>query len=718
MHARSLVTACLLAACARSGKPRPPAPAEDDAAVSVPDSAGRDLAAPDLAPQRYTPPRSPRAELDLNDGWRFVRMDVPGAEQTGFDDRAWAAIKLPHTWNNLDGQDGGGNYYRGVGWYRRHLVLPAAAAGQRLYLQFDAASITAAVHVNGRLVGQHKGAFSAFRLDVTADLKAGDNVIAVQVDNTGDRDTPTLGGDFNLEGGLYRPVHLLTTDAVHIDVEDFASPGIYLRTTNVTARSADLSALVKLKNADAGPHPVRVTLTIAAPDGTVLQRLTADRSLAPGTDAVTLAATVPSPHLWNGRLDPYLYSANVELSEGGTVRDLVTEPLGFRSFSVDASEGFLLNGQPYDLHGANRHQDWWDLGWAIGPQQHQTDMDLLMEMGATVVRLCHYQHGQFFHGLADRSGLIVWSELGLVNQISSSPAFAASARQQLTELIRQNFNHPSIVFWSLSNELLGGPDYLPLMTELNALAHQEDPGRLTTLATNNGDGAPITAIPDVIAHNEYFGWYYGNADEIAGWADRLHQRLPALKIGLSEYGAGASAAYHSASPVKLDYTEEYQALFHETYWKALATRKFLWGKFVWQMFDSASDGRKEADQAGRNNKGLVSSDRTIRKDAFYWYKANWTSAPFVHLTSRRFSKRTLPTADVKIYANTPSVELLVGGKSLGSKTSADHIFLWPAVPLTLGENLLRATAPGGVTDEMTLTRVVAPDAGSPDAGRD
>jgi beta-galactosidase len=719
MLTRALAIVFCLLACAKTTKPKATVPPPDgDAAASEPDAARSRDAAPDLAATRYTPPASPRQEIDLLDGWRFIRMDVAGAEQPGFDDAAWTAVQVPHTWNNLDGQDGGGNYYRGIGWYRRHLAVPAALKGRALFLQFDAASIAAEVFVNGRRVGQHKGAFAAFRFDVGADLKPGqDNVVAVKVSNAGDADVPTLGGDFNLEGGLYRPVHLLATDTVHLDVEDFASPGIYLRTANVGPQSADLSALVKLKNADASPHPVRLTLTLVSPDGTVFQRLSADQTLAPGNDAVTLAATVRAPHLWNGRLDPFVYSAYLELREGEVVRDLVVEPLGFRSFSVDADRGFLLNGQPYDLHGANRHQDWWNLGWAIGPEQQQADLALLMEMGATVVRLCHYQHARTFHALADRSGLVVWAELGLVNGISASPAFAASARQQLTELIRQNFNHPSIVFWSLSNELLGGPDYLPLTTELNALAHQEDPGRLTTLATNNPDGAPITAIPDVIGHNEYFGWYYGNAEEIAGWADRLHQRLPALKIGLSEYGAGATPAYHAEAPVKLDYTEEYQAAFHETYWKALAPRRFLWGKFVWQMFDSASDGRKEADQPGRNNKGLVTADRTIRKDAFYWYKANWTTTPFVHITSRRFTRRSQPTVEVKVYANTPSVELFLAGKSLGSKTSPDHIFRWQ-VPLVLGDNVLRAVAPGAASDEVTFTRVPTPDAGAGDAGRD
>jgi beta-galactosidase len=712
-----------LLALACSSHPRQaarPAP-EEDAAVTfdarpTDGGSGRaDTASAGAA--RYTPPRSNRAEVDLDEGWRFVRSDATGAEAPGFDDGAWAAIRLPHTWNNLDGQDGGGNYYRGPGWYRRHYRVPAELSGRRLFLQFDAASITADVYVNGRHVGQHKGAFAAFRFDVSADLAMGrDNVIAVRVSNAGDPDVPTLGGDFNMEGGLYRPVHLLAVDPVHIDVEDFASPGVYLSTRDVTAQGAELSARVALKNADGAAHAVTVVVNVVQPDGTLFQRISAEQTLAAGAAAtVPLVAKVTAPHLWNGRLDPYVYTAHVELREAGAVRDLVSEPLGFRSFSVDANEGFRLNGQPYDLHGANRHQDWWNDGWAIGRAQHQEDMDLLLEMGATTVRLCHYQHAREFHHLADRSGLVVWSELGLVNGISTSAAFTASARQQLTELIRQNFNHPSIVFWSLSNELLGGPDYVPLTTELNALAHQEDPGRLTTLATNNPEGAPITHVPDAIAYNRYYGWYYGKSEEIAAWLDKLHQSFPAHKLALSEYGAGASPFIHATAPVAFDYSEEHQAQVHEAYWKALSARKYLWGKFVWQMFDSASDGRKEADQPGRNNKGLVTADRKIRKDAFYWYKANWTTAPFVHITSRRFDRRTTPSIDIKVYANTSSVELLVRGKSLGARTSPDHVFVWPGVALQPGENAVKAIGSGGVSDEATFTLVPAPDGGVTDA---
>jgi beta-galactosidase len=706
-----------MVACARPKKTAPIF--EEDASANVVDADVTVDAVADVAQGPYAPPRSNRSVMDLDPGWRFVRMDVAGAEAAAFDDGAWAAVALPHTWNNLDGEDGGNNYFRGIGWYRRHLMVPAELAGRALYLQFDAASIAADVFVNGQHVGQHKGAFSAFRFDVTAAVKVGqDNVIAVKVSNAYDNDVPTLGGDFNLDGGLYRSAQLLAVDPVHVDVEDFAGPGAYLRTSHVSADAADLSALIKLKNGDTRAHAVHVSLTLVEPDGTIFQQLGADRLLSPGADSVTLAATVRAPHLWNARLDPFVYTAYVEVAEAGVVRDLVAEPLGFRSFSVDAESGFSLNGRPYDLHGANRHQDWWQKGWAIGQAEQETDMALLMEMGATVVRLCHYQHARAFHALADRNGMIVWSELGLVNGITASPAFTASARQQLTELIRQNFNHPSIVFWSLSNELSSGPDYVPLQMELNALAHAEDPGRLTTLATNNPDGAPITAIPDVIAHNKYFGWYGGTYDQIGPWADHVHQTLPALKIGISEYGAGSSVNIHSAAPVPADYSEEYQALFHEAYWKALAPRKFLWGKFIWQMFDTASDGRHEADQIGRNNKGMVTADRQIRKDAFYWYKANWTTTPFVYITSRRFVRRPVATADLKVYANTASVELLLDGKSLGSKTSADHIFLWPAVPLALGDHTVEARGPGGERDEITFTRIVPPDAGVPDAGAD
>jgi beta-galactosidase len=660
---------------------------------------------PDAPVVVHPPPASNRAELDLDDGWKFMRADVPGAEAKGFDDGAWASIRLPHTWNAKDGQDGGGDYYRGTGWYRRRYTLPAAYAGRRLYLQFEGANSVAEVWVNGMRVGTHRGGFATFRFDVTAAVQ-GENVIAVKVNNALAADLPPLSGDFTLFGGLYRDVHLLVTDPLHVDVEDFGSSGVYLTPRKVSAASAELEARIGLKNSDGAAHTAAVEVVVSRADGSMALKLTGEQALAPGAKAdLTLSGTVDHPRLWDGRRDPYLYSVQVVVREGDLVRDAVVQPLGFRFQAVDPQAGFSLNGHPLDLHGVNRHQDRLDQGWALTAADQDQDMALIAEVGATAVRLAHYQHAQHVYDLCDASGLVVWAELGLVNNVTTSDAFTMSARQQLSELIRQSYNHPSIVFWSLANELSPRPDPNPLLTALNALAHSEDPGRLTALATRLDDSDPMNWRADVIGFNKYYGWYLdqGPLSDFAPWADGVHAAYPGGKVAVSEYGAGASVRMHAARPMAGDHTEEYQALFHEAYWKVLAARPYIWGKFIWNMFDFASDGRDEGDGPGRNDKGLVTYDRLIKKDAFFFYKASWSRDPFVHITGRRFEPRTGPTIDVKVYSNAPTVSLTVNGQALPDRISEDHIFLWPGVPLQPGANRVEAAA-GASRDTVTWTR--------------
>jgi beta-galactosidase len=647
-------------------------------------------------PAGYTAPASARQEVSLDEGWRFIRADAPGAEGRDFDDRAWTAVTLPHTWNAQDGQDGGNDYYRGPGWYRRRYTVPAAHAGRRLFLQFEGANIVTDVWVDGTHVGQHRGGFATFRFDVTSLLEAGkESLIAVRVSNAPVADVPSLSADFTFFGGLYRDVRLLVTDAVHLDVEDFASSGVYLTPGQVSAASADLQARIRVKNSEAAPRLVAVDAVVVRPDRSVAARLTGSQMVGAGATAeLKLDGRIDHPHLWNGRLDPYLHSVYVELRDagGGAVRDLVVQPLGFRSFAVSAATGFQLNGQPYDLHGVNRHQDRQDQGWAITAAQQKEDLSLIMEMGATAIRLAHYQHAQSFYDLCDGAGLVVWAEMGMVNGITPGEPFASNARQQLTELIRQSYNHPAIVFWSLANELVETPDPNPLLAALNDLAHAEDPSRLTTLATHRDDANPINWHTDTVGFNKYYGWYSGTLAAAATWADRAHAVYPDRRIAMSEYGAGAGLRFHSATPVVNDHSEEYQALFHESYWKTLAARPFLWGKFIWAMFDFASDGRAEGDNPGRNDKGMVTYDRRVKKDAFFWYKASWSAEPFVHITGRRWDPRPQSPIDIKVYSNTPTVTLTVNGRPLPPRTSSDHIFVWPAVPLQPGPNLVEATA--------------------------
>jgi beta-galactosidase len=428
---------------------------------------------------------------------------------------------------------------------------------------------------------------------------------------------------------------------------------------------------------------------------------------AGASDVAKVTTMISAPHLWNGLVDPYLYRVQVELREQGAVRDAVTQPLGFRAFAVDPANGFSLNGTYLDLHGVNRHQDRQNKGWAISPSDQDEDMAVIRELGANAVRLVHYQHGQYFLDLCDRYGMAVWTELAMVNQITNSAAFTANARQQLTELIRQNFNHPSIFFWGIENEVLDNmTDPNPLITELSALAHTEDPSRVTTVAANLGDANAINWHTDLVGFNKYYGWYYGVIGDIGAWADGIHAAYPTRRIGISEFGAGAGLKNHTLPPTpatdpQAGHSEEYQALFHEGAWKAMQTRRFLWGKFVWQLFDSAADGRDEtakgADVRAINDKGLVAFDHSTRKDAFYWYKANWSTAPFVYITSRRFTQRTAAATAIKVYSTLPSVEAKLNGVSLGSKTSTDHIFIWDKVTLATGTNHVEVTAASGAT---------------------
>jgi beta-galactosidase len=676
-------------------------------------STGSDGPGSDRAGNRYQPPASPRVDTVIDDGWVFLGADAAGAETPGFDDSGFSPITLPHTWNALDGENGGNDYRRGVGWYRRHLpaVSLGAPAGGRTYLQFDGANTVADVYVNGTMVGEHRGGFATFRFDVTEALDpTGDNLVAVKVDNSAFPDVAPLSADFTSFGGLYRDVHLVEVGSLHVDLDDAGSSGVFLTPVNVSAASADLTARLQLTNGSAASQSAEIEVAIVGPDGTLVTRLAAAAPLGPGATAeVGLGGTIGAPVLWNGRSAPSLYTAYVEVSVGGAVADVVAQPFGVRSFAADPASGVTLNGHHLDLHGVNRHQDRLDEGWAITDREHDEDMALIMELGATAIRLAHYQHAQHFYDLCDQQGMVVWAEVPLVNAITDSTAFTDNAQQQLRELIRQNYNHPSIFFWSLSNELTSTPATNALMDRLQALAHAEDPTRLTTVASNQGDGDQITMHADLVGFNKYYGWYTGTVASFAPWADAIHANFPARRIAVSEYGAGAGVSIHSVAPAIMDHSEEYQSLFHETYWQALAARDFVWGKFVWNMFDFASDGRNEGETPGRNDKGLVSYDRKIRKDAFYWHKANWSSDPVVYITSRRFGPRTTPTIDVKVYSNLASVTLTVNGVALPAQTSANHIFVWTGVALNVGPNQVVAvgrTASSGTTaaDTVTWTR--------------
>lgn len=688
-----------------------------------------------------------RTIVELDKGWQFQFVgDRPQAAN-----RTWQAVDLPHSWNRLGEYrvepSGKGNNDRGIGWYRLSLSAERLAAGKRHFLQFDGVGNIADVWVNKIHVGRHAGAFSRFRFDVTDALQTvGSNLIEVRADNskpapgsTTEHVIPLLG-DFFIHGGIYRGVSMVSVRPQHIDLLDHGGPGIYARTISITPGRADVQVTTRLRNFAAEPRTLTLTAEIAGADGSARARSSSRVRLGASSATTRVQRlTLPRPRLWNGREDPYLYSITVELREGGRLLDRVVEPFGIRSFSIDPERGFYLNGRHLPLHGVSRHQDWLDKGWAITRKDHARDMALIAEMGANTVRFAHYQHAKEWFEESDRAGMIVWAELPFVNKVSfgdmpASPALTANAREQLIELIRQNYNHPSVVTWGIGNEVdidlafgrLGpNADARPLLKDLHELARREDPDRPTVVADccedTPGDKAaylPVLAgIADLIGYNRYFGWYYGKTDDLGPHLDALHAKHPAIPISVSEFGAGGALSQHTDNPTGgpintsgRPHPEEFQSWWHEQTWPQLAKRQYLWGNWIWNMFDFSSDIRKEGDATDINDKGLVSFDRNEKKDAFFYYKAQWSSEPVVHITSRRYVDRAYPVADIRIYSNATAVDLALNGRLLGTVPCISRICAIKDVALASGENLITAEASGAGPPMRDRVRWNAPDA--------
>lgn len=652
-----------------------------------------------------------RIDRNLATGWRSIRQDVPGAESQGFDDRAWRPVTIPHTWNKDDGADGGDDYYRGPGWYRFHLLIGPDLKGKSLFLHFEAASTVADVYLDGAKVGHHDGGFGAFCLDITKRAKPGDNVLAVRVTNAKDPNVAPLSGDFTIYGGLYRPVHLLALSPIGISPLDDASPGVYM-TPEVTGSRASVGVRAVLRNDTAKDAQVDLGCIITDAKGKLIASRLEHKVIPAGSSADGLERLViDQPHLWDGVNDPYLYKTTVEVRQNGKVLDHIEQPLGLRWFSVDPHLGLQLNGHPYDMHGVNIHQGRPSVGWASSPKMQEQDYAMVHELGATGVRLPHYQHCDYEYTLCDRYGLVCWAELCLVNHMTDSPEFKDITKQQLRELIKQNYNHPSIFFWSMYNEpaidrKIGDGEW-DLVKDLVALARQLDPKRLTTGAASMAVPERMNWYMDVTSFNRYWGWYDGEADNSDLRLNRMLQESHDRPFGFSEWGAGASIKQHEIPPKhpKTDgpwHPEEWQSETHEKIWAAIRDKPWMWCKLLWVMFDFPSDGRHEGDHDGINDKGLVTGDRLVKKDAFYFYKAQWTTAPMVYITSRRFNPRPAGPADIKVYSTCSSVELVVDGHSLGFKTSPSHVFVWPAVPLAVGSVKVEARG-SGASDSVTWT---------------
>jgi beta-galactosidase len=650
-----------------------------------------------------------REDTVLTDGWRYKSGDVALGEQPDLAATDWDAVSLPHCWG-VEAALAGKDYYRGPGWYRRDLNIGAPEAGKRYFLRFEAASTVSRAYLNGQLLGEHRGGFGAFCFDITTNLSAtGTNLLAVRVSNAPEPDVAPLSGDFSVYGGLYRPVHVLVTGDEHFALTDHGSFGVAWLQTAVSDSEAVLDVTAQISNASKRNSSLHVVARLLADDGTVAAQSEDAHFVAVHTvtSPEFLHLTVPNPHLWNGRKDPYLYQAVVELRQGDAVLDAVTNEIGLRYYRVDPDKGFFLNGQLYDLHGVDKHQERLGKGWAVSNADLDEDMALVKELGVTVIRCAHYQHPDYWYTLCDRAGILAWAEIPQVDKISTSVEFENTSRGQLLDLIRQNVNHPSIFVWSLFNEIRDGtPDPHRLLQNLKAVARGEDPTRPIIAATCTEGYPQMNRIPDLLGWNIYPGWYagWGSKEDFTPTLEKDRYTSRAGGFCVSEYGAGANIAQHEDDPRQPKtagqwHPEEWQATVHEVAWAQLKSKPYVWATFAWVMFDFAVSTRHEGGIPGRNDKGLVTGDRKTKKDAFYFYKANWSDDPFVYITSRRFTERTNAVTHVKIYSNATEVEALLNGESLGKKSGATNgVFVWDQVQLKPGENQVEARAEHGGTN--------------------
>ena len=629
-----------------------------------------------------------RQILNFNAGWVFSKAAeaVPAALPTD-----WEGVNLPHSWNAVDGQDGGNDYYRGTAYYAKTIVKAKLPAADRYYLELQGANSSADVYLDGKKLAHHDGGYSTWRVDLTADLKA-ESLLVVAVDNAPNETVYPQMADFTFYGGIYRDVSIICVSESHFDLDYFGGPGIAV-TPEIVGKDAKVTVETWVTGKKEG-QTVRVTIT---------SRCGCKTWTAEAADGKA-TLEIKDVHLWHGRKDPYLYTAKAELVEGGEVIDSVQTRFGCRTFRIDPDNGFILNGEEYPLRGVSRHQDRWGIGNALLPEHHEEDIDLICEVGATTIRLAHYQHAQYFYDLCDERGLVLWAEIPYISK--HMPTGRENTISQTKELITQNYNHPSIVVWGLSNEIgIGGSDEDLLENHriLNDMCHEMDKTRLTTIAAVSmcKMDDPYLQIPDVVSYNHYFGWYGGETSMNGPWFDKFHAMHPQLPIGCSEYGCEA-LNWHTSDPRQGDYTEEYQSYYHEELIKQLFSRKYLWATHVWNMFDFGADARAEGGENGQNHKGLVTFDRKYKKDSFYAYKAWLSDDPFVHLTSKRYIDRVEDVTKVTVYSNQPEVELFANGVSLGKKTAEDHFFRFD-VP-NVGETKLVAVA-GECRDESIIRKV-------------
>lgn len=605
---------------------------------------------------------------NINENWVFVKENEK------------STVNLPHTWNGIDGQDGGNDYYRGKCTYIKKIAKVDMPQGEEIYLQLDGVNSSAFVYFNSKLLCTHHGGYSTFRVKLE-NIKD-NNEIKIEADNSPNDFVYPQQADFTFYGGIYRDVTLIGVEKNHFDLEYYGAPGIQI-TPIVNGDKAD----VNVKTYITGDGEVRVTVNGETKTGTEVDFI------------------VDNPHLWNGVADPYLYNAVAELIVDGRVVDRVESRFGIRSFKVDPQKGFILNGKPYPLRGVSRHQDRPGIGNALLPEHHREDIELICEMGANTIRLAHYQHAQYFYDLCDEKGLVVWAEIPYIS--SHLEKGVENTKTQMTELIAQNYNHPCIVTWGLSNEITmsgASPAVVENHKMLNDLVHSMDKTRPTTEAvvTMCSMDNEYVHISDIVSYNHYFGWYGGNVDMYGPWFDKFHEKYPNKAIGISEYGCEA-LNWHATDIVQGDYTEEYQAYYHEELIKQIAVRPYLWATHVWNMFDFAADARAEGGENGMNHKGLVTFDRKYKKDSFYAYQAWLSDKPMLHICSKRYIDRVEDKVKIKVYSNQNEVELFANGESVGVQKKGEFPFFTFEVK-NEGETILIAKA-GNLTDESKIRKV-------------
>ena len=630
-----------------------------------------------------------RTIINFNKAWAFSKelTQAPtvlpeNAEQ----------VNLPHSWNATDGQDGGNDYYRGTCYYVKEIKKSELPQADKYYLELNGANSSADVYLDGEKLAHHDGGYSTWRVDLT-DKLCETSVLAVAVDNSpNDRVYPQVA-DFTFYGGLYRNVNIIAVSATHFDLEYYGGKGVTV-TPIVDGKNANVEVQVYVSGDKEG---VEISYTLCDAEGNeVASAITADEKAN---------FVIENARLWHGRKDPYLYTAKVSLIKNGEEIDSVSVRFGCRSFKIDPENGFILNGEEYPLRGVSRHQDRLGIGNALLPEHHEEDIELICEVGATTIRLAHYQHDQYFYDLCDEKGLVVWAEIPYISQ--HMPGGRENTISQMKELIVQNYNHPCIVVWGLSNEITmkgaGDPDLLDNHYVLNNLVHEMDKTRLTTVACVSmcKMDEEYVHISDVVSYNHYFGWYGGDTSMNGPWFDKFHEKYPNKPIGVSEYGCEA-LNWHTSNPVQGDYTEEYQAYYHEELIKQLFSRKYLWATHVWNMFDFGADARAEGGENGQNHKGLMTMDRKYKKDAFYAYKAWLSDEPFVHLCGKRYVDRVEDVTKVTVYSNQPEVELFVNGESVGKKAAPDHFFYFDVK--NVGESTIVAVA-GELKDEGKIRKV-------------